>query len=102
MIYTEQRSATGRSLNQASFLADLVKRYQVCWEVWPESLIVGGKQTQVGFELELSGTPELGPDHIGPGCPAGRNVYDALYAVADWILPKEERPSMYEVGPYEA
>jgi hypothetical protein len=101
MTYTEQRSSTGSSLSQSSFLADLVKRYQVCWEVWPEHLIIGGKQTQVGFELELSGTPDLGTDHIGPGCPACRHVYDALHAIADWILPREQRPSRYEIGPYE-
>jgi hypothetical protein len=85
----------------ASFLAGFVGRYQVCWEVWPEYLMVGGKERQVGFELELTGTPEPGSDHVGPGCPACRRVYAALRAIADWILPKEERPSRYEVGPYE-
>lgn len=82
-------------------LADLVKQYQVCWEVWPENLVVSGKERQVGFELELSGTPESGTDPIGPGCPACQHVYAALRAVADWILPKDERPSMYTIDPYE-
>ncbi len=84
-----------------SVLGDLVNRYQVCWEVFPEYLMVNGKERQVGFELELTGTPEAGTDHVGPGCPACRRVYAALHAVADWILPKDERPSRYEVGPYE-
>lgn len=84
-----------------SVLAGFVNRYQVCWEVWPEYLMVGGKERQVGFELELTGTPEAGTEHVGPGCPACRRVYAALRAVADWILPKEDRPSRYEVGPYE-
>jgi len=92
MLSTEQSS---------SALADFVKRYQVCWEVWPEYLMVAGKERQVGFELELTGTPEPGTEHVGPGCPACRRVYRALHDVADWILPKEERPSMYEIGPYE-
>jgi len=91
MLSTDQRS---------SFLAGFVDRYQVCWEVWPEYLMVGGKERQVGFELELTGTPEPGSDHVGPGCPACRR-YAALRAIADWILLKEERPSRYEVGPYE-
>jgi len=85
----------------SSVLTDFVNRYQVCWEVWPEYLMVGGKERQVGFELELTGTPEPGTEHVGPGCPACRRVYSALHAIADWILPKEERPSRYEVGPYE-
>jgi hypothetical protein len=102
MIYTEQQSPVGGSLNDESqTLVGHVKRYKVCWEVWPESLMVGGKQQQVGFELELSGTPEPGIDHVGPGGPACRHVYAALHAIADWILPKDERPSMYEIGPYE-
>ncbi len=63
--------------------------------------MVAGKQRQVGFELELTGTPEPGTEHVGPGCPACRRVYAALHAIADWILPKELRPSMYEIGPYE-
>jgi hypothetical protein len=92
MLSTEQSS---------SGLADFATRYQVCWEVWPEYLMVAGKQRQVGFELELTGTPEPGTEHVGPGCPACRRVYAALHAIADWILPKELRPSMYEIGPYE-
>ena len=86
---------------EPSFLADLVNRYRVCWEVWPEYLMVGGKERQVGFELELSGTHEPGTGHVDPGCPACRRIYAALRAVAEWIFPKEERPSMYEIGPYE-
>ena len=102
MTHTEQPSPTSGSLNDQSLvLMDLVKRYQVCWEVWPEYLMVDGKQQQVGFELELSGTHEPGTGHVSPGCPACRHVYSALLAVAGRILPKEERPSRYEIGPYE-
>jgi hypothetical protein len=85
----------------SSTLADLVRRYQVCWEVWPEYIVVGGKEGQVGFELELSGTPEADAGHVAAGSPVCRSVYNALHAVADWILPTEERPSIYEIGPYE-
>lgn len=102
MSHTEQQSTAGSFLNdQSSVMVDLVKRYQVCWEVWPESLMVGGKQQQVGFELELSGTHEPATGHVSPGCAACRHVYSALLAIADCILPKEERPSRYEIGPYE-
>ena len=87
--------------SRPSFLSDLVNRYKVCWEVWPEYLMVGGKQQQVGFELELSGTHESGTEHVSPGCPACRHVYRALLSIADSILPKEERPSRYETGAYE-
>ncbi len=83
-------------------LREFVKQYQVCWEVWPEYLMVGSKERQVGFELELSGTHDSRTGHIAPGCLACQRIYHALHAVADWILPKEERPSMYEIAPYES
>lgn len=89
------------SAEEFTTLAELVNRYRVCWEVWPESLFVGGKQTQVGFELELSGTHEAGAYHASPGCPACRRIYSALQAIAESVLPKEERASRYELGPYE-
>lgn len=102
MTHTEQQSPTSRSFNDQSLvLVELVKRHQVCWEVWPEYLMVGGKQQHVGFELELSGTHEPGTEHVSPGCPACRHVYRALLSIADSILPKDERPSRYEIGPYE-
>jgi hypothetical protein len=102
MVVMEERpSAVSLFDRHPPFLADLVKRYQVCWEVWPEYLMVGGKQQQVGFELELSGTHEPGTGQVSPGCPACRQIYSALVVIADCILPKEERPSRYEIGPYE-
>ena len=82
-------------------LSDLVKEYKVCWEVWPEYLMVGKEQRQVGFELELTGAHASGSDHPGPNCPTCRRVFRALYAIAEWTLPKEQRPSMYEIEPYE-
>ncbi len=90
----------GYAQQSSSMLADLVKRYQVCWEVWPEHLMVEGAERQVGFELELSGT-EPGIDHMPPGSLSCQRIYGSLHAVADWILPKEERAAVYEVGSYE-
>jgi hypothetical protein len=102
VIHTEQQVTAGSFLkDQSSVMVDLVQRYRVCWEVWPEYLMVGGKQQQVGFELELSGTLEPGTGYVSPGCPVCRHIYNALLAIADCILPKEERPSRYEIEPYE-
>lgn len=84
-----------------STLATLVQRFQVCWEVWPEDLMTREGRKQVGFELELSGTPESKNGQVSPGTTACQNVYDALHAIANWIFPKEERPSVYEIQPFE-
>ncbi len=82
-------------------LREIVTRYRVCWQVWPEYLTVGKEKRQIGFELELSGTHEPGVQHPEPGCPACQRIFVALRAVADWILPKERRPSTYEIEAYD-
>jgi hypothetical protein len=80
-------------------LSELVKRYLVCWEVWPEHLFVNRQQRQVGFELELCGTHNS-QGHQGGPCSGCRQVFKALYAIVEYILPPEGRASMYEIGPY--
>src|SRR6476660_6761142 len=60
-------------------LAGLVKRYQVCWEVWPE-ICPGSNRTQVGYEVELFGTNpqvrELEPSSLD--CARIRGALEAI------------------------
>ena len=101
MVVMEERPSTVSLLElHPPFLADLVKRYQVCWETWPEYSMIGGQERQTGFELELSGTHESATQHIGRGCPACRQIYGALHAVTGSVLPRQTQPSMYQIGPY--
>jgi len=103
MVVIEEKSSAVILFNgHPPFLAALVERYQVCWEVAPEYSTIGGQERQTGFELELSGTHESATQHMGRGCPACRRIYSALHAVTECVLPKQERPSMYQIGPYEA
>jgi hypothetical protein len=62
----ERSSAVSLFDRRPPFLADVAKRYQVCWEVWPEYSTIGGQERQTGFELELSGTHESATQHMGP------------------------------------
>jgi hypothetical protein len=89
------------SANRMPSLTQFVRRYRICWEVWPELLVRDNKQRQVGFELELSGSHDFEGHHSGPGCSGCRQVFLALHAVVEHILPPEGRPSRYEIGPYE-
>jgi len=82
-------------------LREVVRHYRVCWEVWPESIWMQNHSRQIGYQLELYGTHEAGVEHVSPGCPACQQLYVALRAVAEWILPKERRPSTYEIGAYD-
>lgn len=82
-------------------LQESVRRFRVCWDVWPEYVLVDKQTRQVGFELELSGTHEAGVEHAVPGCEHCRRVFAALSDIADWILPKEKRASRYDLEPYQ-
>jgi len=87
--------------NQPASLADLVDRFQVCWEVWPEQIIVDKERRQIGFCLELSGTHEMTAGQGHSECPECLHVFASLHEIAKAILPKEQRPSVYYVGSYD-
>ncbi len=91
------------SVDEFGRLKELVRQHKVCWEVWPEYHIDReGKRIQIGFELELMGThyrPEHSPE---PDCNECAKVYQELKRIAQWITPKEERDSYYEIGVFDA
>ncbi len=84
-----------------AILKELVRRFRVCWKVWPEDAFVGDQKRQIGYQLELAGTHEPWVEHPEPGCEHCQRIFAALRDIADWILPREERPSTYEIGPYD-
>ncbi len=90
------------AIEPTAWLQELVRRHQVCWEVWPEETMVDGRRRQIGFELELSGTHPPEVNNASPGCDHCRNVFSALLDVAEYILPsRSDRPSEYIIGGYE-
>jgi hypothetical protein len=82
-------------------LAALVRRYRVCWEVWPEFFTLNGEKRQVGFTLELSGCPE--PEDARPvlDWSVCARVFAALHRIAEAILLREKRPTGYAIDPYD-
>src|SRR5215471_17462746 len=95
-------NVASQSLEHApQLLRELVRRFRVCWEVWPEYIFVGREKRQTGFVLELSGTHVPGVEHPTPGCRHCQEVFAALQFIAVHILPREIRDSSYEIGPYD-
>jgi hypothetical protein len=80
-----------------SRIKGLVQRHRVCWEAYPEQALVSSEIRKIGFSLELYGTHEPGVDHVSPGCEHCANVKSALKEIAQWILPREKRESVYQV-----
>jgi hypothetical protein len=70
-------------------LEDLVQRYKVCWEVWPEYSAMGNGIRQIGFELELLGSPAVGTN-CDPCCAESAAIHAALKAIARWILEQDD------------
>ena len=82
-------------------LRQLIEKHTVCYEVYPDTVIVSGQQRKVGFELELFGTHDHGSSTLTPGCPVCVNTFSDLRRIAEWIIPKERRDSQYEVLPFD-
>ena len=79
-----------------------VQDHRVCWEVLPEKIPVKEEAPlKVGFDLLLYGTHEE-REHPTPGCEKCKQIYQDLRKIANWIIPKEERPSRYEISIYES
>ena len=85
-------------------LREIANKHQVCYEVWPERSVAQGVKIQIGFELQLCGTNShvaAGEHQPVPGCEYCHSTYEDLRQIAEWILPRDERPSRYEIGAFD-
>jgi hypothetical protein len=83
-------------------LKQAVVQYQVVWSVYPEwGPDAQWHQQKVGYDVELAGT-HFQPEHPpSPGCTECTQIYDALRRIAEWILPKAECDSRYEIDDFD-
>jgi len=80
----------------------IVRRHQVCYEVWPVWSVSEGVRTQKSFELLLCGVNgdiicEGGGLHAVPCC----QPCAELRKVAEWILHLKKPPSGYEIHSFD-
>lgn len=52
---------------------------------------------QIGFDLVLNGAHAHDKDRPSPGCEKCQVIFERLREVAEWIVPKVERPSRYDI-----
>ncbi len=95
---TETRIETAEVIEQ---LKELVALHSVCYELFPHYELNGHTPIKVGFSLELYGTHDHGSSSLTPGCDKCMTTYKDLRRIAEWVLPKEERPTAYEIEPFD-
>ncbi len=93
--------------SEAGQTVERLKKYarlhRVCWEVLPEQIpIKGDRPLQVGFELMLYGAHAHDADCPVPGCEQCKLIYTHLREIAEWIVPKVERSSRYEIEMFDS
>lgn len=82
-------------------LRNLIAEHTVRYEIWPHYDVDDGAKVIDGFDLELHGTHEHGHSRLTPGCDLCRQTYEHLRHIAEAVLPREERPSEYEIPPFD-
>jgi hypothetical protein len=84
-------------------LKQIIEKHTVRYEVWPHyEIATNGDRVMVGFDLELYGTHEHGKTSLSPGCHLCEETYADLRHLAESVLPSEQRPSTYEIPPFDA
>ena len=82
-------------------LRAIVEQRQICFDSFRERVgLQRAGVASVGYELILSGIHSPGSHPPLPGCDLCKAVYEDLKKIAQWILPKDHRPSFYEIEPY--
>lgn len=82
-------------------LQGLVQQHRVCYEVWPEWLMVEDKKVQIGFEIELCGVHECDGNHDSPACQLCYQTFDDLKRVAEWLVAESGTTARCEILPYD-
>jgi len=82
-------------------LGTWIRHHRVTWEMAPWLEMVDHTPASIGFELRLFARHEQ-HDHPSPGCGLCLGLYQRLRQVAQAALPREHRPTQYQIDPYDA
>jgi hypothetical protein len=88
-------------MNEKIDLKEWVKTHKVCWELLPHETAIDHKIVQVGFELYLYAQHSKDVK-ANPGCVECYELYKKLHEIALQALPVENRPTRYEITPFDS
>jgi hypothetical protein len=95
------RSTAALDLAELASLRARVAAHDVRCEVYPERIAHDGRLEQVGFTIELFGRHNHPSQPPEPGCRECELVHRELARIARAVVPRERRPSVVEVDPFE-
>lgn len=78
-----------------------IRDHRVCWEVSSLQEVNQQGRVAVGYELHLFARHAAGV-RANPGCSECRDLHEKLRAIAVFVLPREHRPTRYEIAPFDA
>lgn len=86
---------------KAQDIRELVERFHVCRDIWPEYAFIKHEKRQIGFELDFSGSAQDEEKHPEPGSDKCLEIYKALVRIAEEVLPNADDDTTYHLEPYD-
>lgn len=78
-----------------------IRDHKICWELSPLVEMPDHQKVQVGYELRLFARHTAGVK-ADPGCHECVDLFEKLRAIAMSVLPREVRPTTYDVESFDA
>src|SRR5437016_9084535 len=87
----------GARRDEESALRDLVEKYRIYWQVWPERVQRGAERIQTGYRIGLLGTHGHAEKSPVEACPECWKVFRGLCSLAHWLMPQGEQECDYQM-----
>lgn len=88
-------------MNTSKQFKEWIQKHKVCWEMLPYCSLTSEGKKQIGFELDLYAQFEDGV-MANPGCSLCDQIFAKLRDIARLVLPKEHRPTRYDIQVFDA
>jgi hypothetical protein len=80
-------------------LRTIARKLHAHYDIEPEVVLLGGARRKVGFHVRLWGVHAKGARAL-PGCSRCRELEQELRRIAEFVVPREERPTRLDFEPF--
>lgn len=82
-------------------LRELVRKYSVCYEVYPEYAFINDVKVPTGFDVELHGIREQDAMRLTPGDKSSHMAFSDVREIAQFVVPTTLDASDYTISPFD-